>query len=134
MHRFIVGVVVTMLVIPIAGWAQQTEGATQAQPESRPLGMELARGVAAPFLSAVYFPVKFSLGVTGAVLGGVSGFLTGGNERAAEGVWRPWIGGTYFITPQLLERQSPFVPFGDRQSEPLTVQPGPSGSSPTPSY
>ncbi|MCS6925629.1 MAG: hypothetical protein NZ578_06980 [Candidatus Binatia bacterium] len=134
MWRLILGVVVAVLVSPVASWAQQAQSTPQAQQESRPLGIELARGIAAPLLSAVYTPVKFSLGVTGAVLGGVSGFLTGGNERAAEGVWRPLTGGTYFITPQLLARQSPFVPFGDRPVEPLTPGPTPSSSMLAPGY
>lgn len=132
MRRLLIGVVVTMLVSPVTSWAQQAQGTPQAQQESRPLGIELARGIAAPLLSAVYTPVKVSLGVTGAVLGGVSGFLTGGNERAAEGVWRPLTGGTYFITPQLLARQSPFVPFGDRPVEPAAATP--SGSMLAPGY
>lgn len=129
MKRFIVGMVVMGLMFPAAGWAQQTQGASQVQREDRPLGMELAKGVASPILSAVYFPVKFSLGVTGAVLGGVSGFLTGGNERAAEGIWRPWTGGTYFITPQVLDGERPFLPLDGGPYEPPAARPQSSGST-----
>jgi hypothetical protein len=61
-------------------------------------------------MSVVYFPVKFGMGVAGAFLGGVSGFLTGGNDRSAEGIWHPMTGGSYFITPQKMDKEEPFLP------------------------
>jgi hypothetical protein len=89
-----------------------------AQPAGRTKSGEFARGLAAPLLSVVYFPVKFGTGVAGAVLGGVSGFLTGGNERAAEGIWHPMTGGTYFITPEILEGERRFLPLDYGPSAP----------------
>ena len=71
---------------------------------------EFGYGVISPVLSVVYFPIKFSVGVVGAVLGGVGGMLTGGSERAAQGIWRPTAGGTYFITPDVLSGEEPFRP------------------------
>ena len=61
-------------------------------------------------MNVVYFPVKLAVGVAGAVLGGVGGFLTGGNRRTAEGIWKPMTGGTYFITPEIIDGQQPFLP------------------------
>jgi hypothetical protein len=83
----------------------------QAQPAGRTKSGEMARGLFLPVVNAVWFPVKFGTGVAGAVLGGVSGFMTGGNERAAQGIWRPMTGGTYFITPEVWEGERPFLPF-----------------------
>jgi len=97
------GIVVAGLLSPSLGIAHPPPGRTP--------GGEFARGIAAPVLSAVYFPVKFGVGVAGAFLGGISGFLTGGNDRAAEGIWHPTVGGTYFITPAILEGECRFLPF-----------------------
>jgi hypothetical protein len=97
------GIVVAGLLSPSFGIAHPPPGRTP--------GGEFARGVAAPVLSAVHFPVKFGVSVAGAFLGGVSGFLTGGDDRAAEGIWHPTVGGTYFITPATLEGERRFSPF-----------------------
>jgi len=93
-------------------------GLSGAQPAGKTKSGEFARGVVAPLLSVGYFPIKFATGVAGAVLGGVSGFLTGGNERAAEGIWHPMTGGTYFITPAVLDGERPFLPFDYGPSAP----------------
>ncbi|HKA55849.1 MAG TPA: hypothetical protein VKJ47_19530, partial [Candidatus Binatia bacterium] len=79
-------------------------------------------------LSLVYFPAKFVVGVMGALLGGFSGWATGGNERAAEGVWRPMVGGSYFVTPETLDRTKPFLPF---DGGPYAPPPPPSGPAPS---
>jgi len=97
------GIVVAGLLSPSLGVAHPPPGRTP--------GGEFVRGVVAPTLSVVYFPVKFGVSVVGAALGGVSGFLTGGNDRAAEGIWHPTVGGTYFITPAILEGECRFLPF-----------------------
>lgn len=96
-------------------------GSSSAQPAGKTQSGEFARGVFAPVLSVGYFPIKFATGVAGAVLGGVSGFLTGGSERAAEGIWHPMTGGTYFITPEVLDGERPFLPFDYGPSAPPRV-------------
>lgn len=95
-----------------SSWAQQAAPLPTPPPqmESRPLAPEFAKGVIAPVLSVLYFPLKFSVGVAGAVLGGVSGWATGGNQRAAQGIWRPLTGGTYFVTPDVIDGERPFLP------------------------
>ena len=96
--------------IVAAGLLWPGPGLAHPPPGSTPSG-EFARGMSAPILSAVYFPVKLAVGVSGSVLGGISGFLTGGSEQAAEGIWHPTVGGTYFITPAILAGEQPFLPF-----------------------
>jgi hypothetical protein len=105
MKRLIVGLAMVALVSP---------GVSQAQPAGKSLGSEFFKGWLTPVLSAVYFPVKFSVGTAGAFLGGISGWKScEGNAfpTSAEGIWRPLTGGTYFITPQVLDGEKPFLPF-----------------------
>lgn len=109
------GIVVTGLLWPGLGFAHP--------PPGRSTSGEFARGVFAPILSAVYFPVKLGVGVGGAMLGGISGFLTGGSERAAESIWHPMVGGTYFITPAILDGGQPFLPFDYGANHPPQSQP-----------
>jgi hypothetical protein len=109
MKKKLVIMVIGLLVFQGASWADQTLQTPQTP--DRPLGSEFAKGVLSPVLSIPYFPVKLAVGIVGAVLGGVSGWATGGSERAAQGIWRPMVGGTYFITPQIIEGERPFLPF-----------------------
>ena len=118
MRRLLVGFLMLVVLTPEVSLAQQVQQST---------GGELGRSVAAPVLSVVYFPVKLCVGIAGALLGGISGWATGGNERAAEGIWRPTVGGSYFVTPAMLEGKEPFLPFDGGTSAPPppgTVSPG----------
>ena len=121
------GIVVAGLLSPSLGLAHPPPGRTP--------GGELARGVAAPVLSVLYFPVKLGVGVAGAFLGGVSGFLTGGNDRAAEGIWHMTTGGSYFITPETLTGERRFMPIDHGDDAPPRYQSAPErslGGTPSP--
>src|SRR5258705_7501325 len=113
-YLVMIAMLLGLLFLPGAAWTaeemEQTQPLQAVQPEPT-LGSEFAKGVIAPVLSLFYFPLKLVVGVSGAVLGGISGWATGGDERAAEGVWRPMTGGTYFITPQIIEGGWPLLPF-----------------------
>jgi len=91
---------------------------SMAQPAGKTKSGEYVRGLGLPILNVVYFPVKLVVGVAGAVLGGVSGFLSGGNERLAEGIWHPMTGGTYFITPEMIDGEERFLPLDYGSSAP----------------
>jgi hypothetical protein len=91
---------------------------SMAQPAGKTKSGEYARGLGLPILNVLYFPLKLGVGVAGAFLGGASGFLTGGNERHAEGIWRPMTGGTYFITTEMLEGEERFRPLDYGSSAP----------------
>ena len=105
---------------PVVGQTQQVQShsshllhAHVAQPQSQPKKSrddELLLGVASPLASAIFFPIKLSVGMLGSALGGVSGFMTGGSERAAEGIWWPTVRGHYFVTPEVLEGQETLFP------------------------
>jgi hypothetical protein len=67
-------------------------------------GSEWGMGVASTVLSIFYTPVRLAVGVVGAGLGGVEGWLTGGDLRTARSMWRPTVEGDYFIRPDHLDR------------------------------
>jgi hypothetical protein len=67
-------------------------------------GAEWGMGVASTILSIFYTPVRLTVGVAGAALGGVEGWLTGGDLRTARSMWRPTVEGDYFIRPDHLDR------------------------------
>ncbi len=117
------------LVIGLSLLAFLNPGVSLAQQAGQSSGAEFAKGVAAPVLSVVYFPVKLAVGTAGALFGGISGWATGGNERAAEGIWRPLTGGSYFITPEVLDGKKPFLPFDGGTSAQPPTGPTPSGST-----
>ncbi len=60
-------------------------------------GEEFGMALGASLLSALYTPVRLVYGIVGAELGGIQGFLTGGDKRAADGAWRVTVEGDYFI-------------------------------------
>lgn len=118
MKKGVILLALGMLLAPGMSWTQEMQPQQPQQPQQqpqqeqrKPLAPEFAKGVIAPLASVVYFPLKFAMGTAGAVLGGVSGWLTGGNVRAAEGIWRPMTGGSYFVTPQVMDGERPFLPF-----------------------
>jgi hypothetical protein len=66
-------------------------------------GEELGMSFAATFLSVLYTPVRLAYGIVGAGVGGAHGFLTGGNERVARGVWRVSVEGDYYMRSDHLD-------------------------------
>jgi len=66
-------------------------------------GSELGMGVASTILSIFYTPVRLTVGIAGAAVGGFEGWVTGGNLRTARSMWRPTVEGDYFIRPDHLD-------------------------------
>ncbi|MFQ5683382.1 MAG: hypothetical protein ACE5HC_08940 [Candidatus Binatia bacterium] len=64
-------------------------------------------GVASVVGSTLYAPVKVSYAALGAVTGGVTWIVTGGNTELSQKIWRPALGGDYLITPEMLGDSSP---------------------------
>jgi len=67
-------------------------------------GAEFGMGVASTVLSIFYTPVRLVVGIVGAHVGGIEGWLTGGDLRTARSMWRPTVEGDYFIRPDHLDR------------------------------
>jgi len=66
-------------------------------------GSEWGMGVASTIFSVFYTPVRLVVGVVGAGLGGVEGWLTGGDLRTARSMWRPTVEGDYYVRPDHLD-------------------------------
>lgn len=67
---------------------------------------EAGLGVASVLGSAIYSPVKVTYAALGAVAGGVTWVVTGGNTEFAQKIWEPSLRGDYVITPQTLGSRS----------------------------
>jgi hypothetical protein len=59
--------------------------------------------------NVVYMPAKLLYATTGALTGGLAFALTGGDMQTAETVWVTTMGGTYVVTPGMLQGQEPIV-------------------------
>jgi hypothetical protein len=75
-------------------------------------GEEAGYAIAAATLTLVYLPVKTLVAIGGLAVGAATGFLTGGNTRAAYAIWVPAAGGTYFLTPSQIAGTRPIEFFG----------------------
>jgi hypothetical protein len=71
-------------------------------------GAELGMGIASTIFSVFYTPVRLAVGVVGAGLGGVEGWLTGGDLRTARSMWRPTVEGDYYVRPDHLDKTERF--------------------------
>jgi hypothetical protein len=100
-------VVVAMLGVVVAGTPACAEemASEGAQRPGRTVevyhsaGEEFGMALGASLLSVLYTPVRLVYGVVGAGLGGVQGWVTGGNRRAADGMWRVTTEGDYYVRP-----------------------------------
>ncbi|MBI3782763.1 MAG: hypothetical protein HY270_05105 [Deltaproteobacteria bacterium] len=53
--------------------------------------------------NVVYVPAKLVYAGLGGLTGAFAWALTGGNEEVADSIWTPSTGGTYVITPTMME-------------------------------
>ncbi|HJQ82749.1 MAG TPA: hypothetical protein VKA21_01640 [Candidatus Binatia bacterium] len=59
--------------------------------------------------NVVYMPAKIIYATAGAITGGFALALTGGDMETAETVWVTTLGGTYVVTPGMLQGQDPIA-------------------------
>src|SRR2546422_5487613 len=59
--------------------------------------------------NVVYMPAKLCSATLGGLTGGLAFGLMGGDLQTAETVWVTSMGGTYVITPSMLQGQEPIV-------------------------
>ena len=59
--------------------------------------------------NVVYMPAKLCYATLGGLTGGLAFALTGGDLQTAETVWVTTMGGTYVITPSMLQGQEPIA-------------------------
>jgi hypothetical protein len=83
---------------------------------------ELGLAVSSAVANVVYVPAKAVVALGGLFVGGLAGFLTGGDQRSAYALWVPAASGTYFLTPAHLEGAEPIEFFGsDYADRPSTA-------------
>ena len=67
--------------------------------------------------NAVYMPVKLAYALLGGLTGGLAYGLTGGDLKTAETVWETSMGGTYVVTPRMLQGEDPVAFSGSPETE-----------------
>ena len=66
-------------------------------------------GALATLANLAYMPAKVGYAMVGGFTGGLAYAVTGGDLETAEQVWIPCLGGTYVLTPKMLQGQEPIV-------------------------
>jgi hypothetical protein len=73
-------------------------------------------GVLTALTNVFYMPAKVVYATTGAITGGLAYGLTGGDLQTAENIWVPAMGGTYVVTPRMLQGEDPIAFAGSTTS------------------
>jgi len=97
----IISCVYTIMIIPTVH-AQDVPSPASEEATNDP-GMEAAAALS----TIVYFPAKLAFALGGGIVGGLTYAFTGGDEEAANRVWRASMEGTYNITPENLTGEKP---------------------------
>ena len=79
-------------------------------------------GVGSLLCNVLYIPAKLTYAVLGGVVGGGTYLVTGGNQTAANTVWRSSLGGDYVVTPQMLAGSSRSISAGQPIRRPMCRQ------------
>lgn len=93
-------VAVTLVVALLTGTALAVESADDSGSQG---GHPAIVWVGTAATDLLYVPAKLIYAGVGAVTGAFGWLLTGGNTDAAKAIWRPSMGGTYVVTPSMLE-------------------------------
>ena len=82
---------------------------TAARPAEAEYLEDAGWGALTVLSNVVYMPAKLCYSKLGGLTGGFAFALTGGDLQTAETVWVTSMGGTYVITPSMLQGQEPIV-------------------------
>ena len=82
---------------------------TQVACAANDFGRDAGWGSLAALCNMLYMPGKLVYAAVGGLTGCLAYLVTVGNEDAANGVWAPSLGGTYVITPAMLQGQEPIL-------------------------
>jgi len=99
LRQLAMAMVVTALTA-IGAQAQEREFTPAREPQPRV-------GLSALVINAFYIPFRFPVTVAGAVVAGATGWLTAGNQHAADDVFG-LVDGTQVITPAIIENRERF--------------------------
>jgi hypothetical protein len=107
------GALLLLLAVVVATpvWAAEQMLAGEepaAQMTETPAGLTPDAGASllAALTNIVYFPLRLTITLATAEVGGFTGWLTGGNEAAARAVWQS-TDGQAMITPEVIEGREP---------------------------
>jgi hypothetical protein len=103
MRRFALAMAVALLMVGSAR-AQEGDFAPVREPQPRV-------ALSAAFINMFYVPVRFPITVVGAVAAGATGWLTAGNQHAADDIFS-LVDGSQLITPAIIEDRERFS-FGE---------------------
>jgi hypothetical protein len=73
------------------------------------VGAQLGFGLASVGLNLVYMPAKMLYAVAGGLVGLMAWGVTAGNTDVAMGIFHPAFGGTWAVTPEMLEGRDPIL-------------------------
>ncbi|PYM36999.1 MAG: hypothetical protein DME17_08825 [Candidatus Rokuibacteriota bacterium] len=82
---------------------------TAARPAEAEYLEDAGWGALTVLTNVAYMPAKLCYATLGGLTGGFAFALTGGDLQTAETVWVTSMGGTYVITPSMLQGQEPIV-------------------------
>ena len=82
---------------------------TAARPAQAAYLEDAGWGALTVLTNAVYMPAKLVYATLGAVTGGFAYALTDGDLTTAETVWVTTMGGTYVVTPPMLQGEDPIA-------------------------
>jgi hypothetical protein len=74
----------------------------QARATEQGSAPDIGASLAAALSNIVYFPLRFAITLVTAEVGGLAGWMTGGDTSAADAVWELTDGQAY-ITPEVVE-------------------------------
>jgi len=99
-----------------------TTGLAAAQPAHAAYLGDAGWGALTVLTNVVYMPAKIVYATLGGITGGFAFGLTGGDLQTAETVWVASMGGTYVVTPNMLQGQEPIMFSGIPSSATTTAE------------
>jgi hypothetical protein len=84
-------------------------GLLAAAPARADFTTDAGWGMLTVLTNVVYMPAKITYATLGGVTGGIVYALTGGEVETAQRVWLPSLGGTYVLTPRMLQGTDPIA-------------------------
>lgn len=105
MRATVVTVMLAMVLNAPAG-AQRRDAALDDQPSA---AAQLGWGMASFGTNLGYMPAKILYAFTGGLIGLLAWGFTAGDDNVARGIWDPAFGGTWAVTPEMLQGKQPIM-------------------------
>jgi len=101
---------ISFLFVALVSLAWSCPKGVLADDEGQPVrrGHSPITYVGAGVTNVVYIPIKLVYAGSGGIVAGLAYLITAGDEKAFFGVWRRAAGGTYLVTPSMLEGKERF--------------------------